>query len=74
MLKRKQYCWTMDEHAEGYSCIFVYIRVNEEGTAEEVRVNLTNPNHAISFHKLLIEAGYKFKQVDIVTRPEWAKY
>ncbi len=73
MLKRKQYCWTMDENAKGYCCIFVYIREGDEGTAEEVRVNLTNPNHAIAFHKLLIEADYKYKQIHIQTRPAWAR-
>ena len=72
-LKRKQYCWTMDEHAKGYSCVFLYVRQNEKLTHdEEVRLDLDNPNAAISFHKLLIEAGYKYKQVDIVTTPEWA--
>ena len=72
-LKRKQYCWTMDEHAKGYSCVFLYVRQNEKLTHdEEVRLDLDNPNAAISFHKLLIEAGYKFKQVNIVTRPAWA--
>ena len=74
-LKRKQYCWTMDEYAEGYCCVFLYIRRNEKDTHdEEVRLEFDNPNAAISFHKLLIEAGYKFKQVDVVTRPEWEKY
>ena len=48
---------------------------NEKDTNdEEVRLEFDNPNASISFHKLLVEAGYKFKQVDIVTRPEWAKY
>ena len=72
-LKRKQYCWKIDEHAKGYCCVFLYVRQNEKLTHdEEVRLNLDNPNAAISFHKLLIEAGYKYKQVDIVTTPEWA--
>jgi len=71
-LNRKQYCWTMDEHAKGYCCIFEYVRQNEKLTHDEnVRLDFDNPNHAISFHKLLIEAGYKFKQVPIVTTPEW---
>ena len=80
-LQRKQYCWTMDENAvskngvvgEGYCCVFEYVRRHEADTHdEEVRLEFDNPNAAISFHKLLIEAGYKFKQVDIVTRPAWA--
>lgn len=72
-LKRKQYCWTMDEHAKGYSCVFLYVRQNEKLTHdEEVRLDLDNPNAAISFHKLLIEAGYKYKQIEIVTTPAWA--
>ena len=73
MLKRKQYCWTMDENAKGYCCIFVYIRENEDGIDEEVRVDLKNPNHAIAFHKLLIEADYKYKQIQIQTAPAWAR-
>ena len=73
MLNRKQYCWTMDENAKGYCCIFVYIRENEDGADEEVRVDLKNPNHAISFHKLLIEADYKYKQIQIQTAPAWAR-
>ena len=74
-LQRKQYCWTMDEFAEGYCCVFVYVRRNEKDTHdEEVRLDLNNPNAAISFHKLLVEAGYKFKQVKIVHTPEWVKY
>ena len=74
-LQRKQYCWTMDEFAEGYCCVFVYVRRNEKDTNdEEVRLEFDNPNAAISFHKLLIEAGYKFKQIKIVTTPEWVKY
>jgi len=69
-LKRKQYCWKIDEHAKGYSCVFLYVRQNEKLTHdEEVRLDLDNPNAAISFHKLLIEAGYKYKQVDIFTAP-----
>ena len=72
-LKRKQYCWKIDEHAKGYCCVFLYVRQNEKLTHdEEVRLDLDNPNAAISFHKLLIEAGYKYKQVKIVTTPEWA--
>jgi len=72
-LKRKQYCWTMDEHSKGYCCIFEYVRENEKLTHDEnVRLDFDNPNAAIAFHKLLIEAGYKFKQVNIVTRPAWA--
>ena len=72
-LKRKQYCWTMDEHDANYSCVFLYVRRNEKDTHdEEVRLDLNNPNAAISFHKLLIEAGYKFKQVDIFTAPKEA--
>jgi hypothetical protein len=72
-LKRKQYCWKIDEHAKGYSCVFLYVRQNEKLTHdEEVRLDLDNPNAAISFHKLLIEAGYKYKQIEIVTTPEWA--
>ena len=71
-LKRKQYCWTIDENAKDYCCVFVYIRRHEKDTHdEEVRLHLDNPNAAISFHKLLIEAGYKYKQIDIVTTPEW---
>ncbi len=73
MLKRRQYCWEIDKNAKGYCCIFVYIRESDEGTAEEVRVNLTNPNHAIAFHKLLIEADYKYKQIQIQTAPAWAR-
>ena len=72
-LKRKQYCWTMNEHSASYSCVIVYIRRHEKDTHdEEVRLDFDNPNHAISFHKLLIEAGYKFKQVDIFTAPKEA--
>ena len=72
-LKRKQYCWKIDEHAKGYSCVFLYVRQNEKLTHdEEVRLDLDNPNAAISFHKLLIAAGYKYKQIEIVTTPEWA--
>ena len=74
-LQRKQYCWAMDPHAEGYCCVFVYIRRNEKDTNdEEVRLEFDNPNASISFHKLLVEAGYKFKQVKIVNTPEWVKY
>ena len=70
-LKRKQYCWKIDEHDANYSCVFLYVRRNEKDTHdEEVRIDLNNPNAAISFHKLLIEAGYKFKQVDIFTAPK----
>lgn len=69
-LKRKQYCWKIDEHCADYSCVFVYVRRHEADTHdEEVRLDLNNPNAAISFHKLLVEAGYKFKQVDIFTAP-----
>jgi len=72
-LKRKQYCWKIDEHAANYSCVFLYVRQNEKLTHnEEVRLDLDNPNAAISFHKLLIEAGYKYKQVDIFTAPQEA--
>jgi hypothetical protein len=76
MLKSKQYGWTLDEHAKGYCCVFVYMRKDTTATQpcaeEEVRIHLDNPNAAIAFQKLLVEAGYKYKQVDIVTRPEWA--
>ena len=65
MLKAKQYCWTLDEHAEGYSCVFVYIT----GDKVETRLHLDNPNAAIAFQKLLIEAGYKYKQIKIHTAP-----
>ena len=72
-LKRKQYCWKIDEHCADYSCVFLYVRRNEKDTHdEEVRLDLNNPNAAISFHKLLVEAGYKFKQVDIFTAPKEA--
>ena len=65
----------MDEYAEGYCCVFLYVRQNEKLTHdEEVRLEFDNPNASISFHKLLIEAGYKFKQIKIVTTPEWVKY
>ena len=77
MLKAKQYCWTLDEHAEGYSCVFVYIRKDTTATQpaadEEVRIHLDNPNAAIAFQKLLIEAGYKYKQIQIQTAPAWAR-
>ncbi len=72
-LIRKQYCWKIDEHAANYSCVFIYVRRHESDTHnEEVRLDLDNPNAAISFHKLLIEAGYKYKQVDIFTAPQEA--
>ena len=48
--------------------MFVYIT----GDNVETRLHVENPNVAIAFQKLLIEAGYKYKQVDIVTRPAWA--
>ena len=72
-LNRKQYCWKIDEHSANYSCVFEYVRRHESGTHDEqVRLELDNPNAAISFHKLLIEAGYKYKQVDIFTAPQEA--
>ena len=65
MLKSKQYGWTLDEHAKGYSCIFVYMRKDTTATQpcaeEEVRIHLDNPNAAIAFQKLLVEAGYKYE-------------
>ena len=77
MLQAKQYAWTIDENAEGYCCIFVYIRKDTTATQpvaeEEVRIHLDNPNAAIAFQKLLIEAGYKWKNHKIVTRPKWAR-
>ena len=36
-LKRKQYCWTMDEHSKGYCCIFEYVRENEKLTDRRTR-------------------------------------
>ena len=68
MLQTKQYAWTLDEHAEGYSCVFVYIT----GDKVETRLHLDNPNAALAFQKLLIAAGYKYKQIKIVTTPAWA--
>ena len=69
-LKRKQYCWTMDEYAEGYCCVFLYVRQNEKLTHdEEVRLDFDNPNHAISFHKLLIEAGYNINRLTLLPVP-----
>ena len=65
MLKAKQYAWTLDENAKGYCCVFLYIR--EDNT--EIRLHLDNPNAAIAFQKLLIEAGYKYKQIKIHTAP-----
>ena len=65
MLQTKQYAWTLDEHAEGYSCVFVYIT----GDKVETRLHLNNPNAAIAFQKLLIEAGYRWKNHKIHTAP-----
>ena len=73
-LKRKQYCWKIDEHAKGYCCVFLYVRQKLKKQREkEVRLNFDNLNAAISFHKLLIEAGYKYKQIQIQTAPAWAR-
>jgi len=69
MLKPKQYAWTMDENAKGYCCIFVYITDEKV----ETRLHVENPNVAIAFQKLLIEAGYNWKNHKIQTVPAWAR-
>ena len=70
MLQAKQYAWKMDKDAEGYCCVFVYIT----GDNVETRLHVENPNVAIAFQKLLIEAGYKWKgNHTIHMAPAWAR-